>query len=229
MTMMMISIPIRASSQTLSTLGFGIASSAILTRRTPVLLSSSKSYPCPLWSSSFSLCLNPPRNRRRHISSSSSTMSTEQTNPLLEHFSAFPPFDAVLPSHVVPAVRSLLIQLETDLAQLENTLDPSWPKLVEPYEKIVDRLHVVWGIVNHLKAVKDSPDLRAAIDQVQPDKVKFQLRLGQSKPIFNAFNSIRNSSSWSTLPIACKRIVEGKQTLTSVLTISHSFIHFFLL
>lgn len=212
-TMMLISIPIRASSQkTLSTLGFGIASSAILTRRTSLHSSSLKSYPCPLWSSSFPLCLNPPRNRRRqrHISSSSSTMSSDQTNPLLEHFSAFPPFDAVLPSHVVPAVRSLLNQLEADLAQLENSLEPSWPKLVEPYEKIIDRFHVVWGIVNHLKAVKDSPDLRTAIDQVQPDKVKFQLRLDQSKPIFNAFNSIRNSSSWSTLPIACKRIVEGK-------------------
>ncbi|KMZ73119.1 Oligopeptidase A [Zostera marina] len=212
-TMMLISIPIRASSQkTLSTLGFEIASSAILTRRTSLHSSSLKSYPCPLWSSSFPLCLNPPRNRRRqrHISSSSSTMSSDQTNPLLEHFSAFPPFDAVLPSHVVPAVRSLLNQLEADLAQLENSLEPSWPKLVEPYEKIIDRFHVVWGIVNHLKAVKDSPDLRTAIDQVQPDKVKFQLRLDQSKPIFNAFNSIRNSSSWSTLPIACKRIVEAQ-------------------
>lgn len=46
-------------------------------------------------------------------------------------------------------------------------MKPSWPKLVEPLERILDRLSVVWGIVNHLKAVKDSADLRSAIEDVQ--------------------------------------------------------------
>ena len=39
--------------------------------------------------------------------------------------------------------------------------------LVEPLEKITDRLKVVWGAVNHLKTVKDSPELRSAIEEVQ--------------------------------------------------------------
>ena len=51
--------------------------------------------------------------------------------------------------------------------ELERTVEPSWPKLVEPLEKIVDRLSVVWGIVNHLKSVKDSFELRSAIEEVQ--------------------------------------------------------------
>ena len=46
-------------------------------------------------------------------------------------------------------------------------MEPSWPKLVEPLEKIVDRLTVVWGMVNHLKSVKDTAELRAAIEEVQ--------------------------------------------------------------
>lgn len=56
---------------------------------------------------------------------------------------------------------------ESDLEELEKTVEPSWPKLVEPLEKIVDRLAVVWGMVNHLKAVKDSAELRSAIEDVQ--------------------------------------------------------------
>lgn len=51
--------------------------------------------------------------------------------------------------------------------ELERTVEPSWPKLVEPLEKIVDRLSVVWGVINHLKAVKDSAELRSAIEEVQ--------------------------------------------------------------
>lgn len=45
---------------------------------------------------------------------------------------------------------------------------------------------------------------------VQPDKVKFQLRLGQSKPIYNAFKSLQESSEWQSLSEARKRIVECK-------------------
>lgn len=46
-------------------------------------------------------------------------------------------------------------------------MEPSWPKLVEPLEKIVDQLTVVWGMINHLKSVKDTSELRSAIEEVQ--------------------------------------------------------------
>lgn len=130
-------------------------------------------------------------------------------NPLLQDF-VFPPFDAVEPSHVKPGIAELLKRLEGDLVELERTVEPTWPKLVEPLERIVDRLQVVWGIVNHLKAVKDSAELRTAIEEIQPEKVKFQLRLGQSKPIYNAFKAIQDSTSWATLAEARKRIVEAQ-------------------
>lgn len=51
--------------------------------------------------------------------------------------------------------------------ELERTVEPSWPNLVEPLEKIVDRYNVVWGVISHLKSVKDSPDLRSAVEEVQ--------------------------------------------------------------
>lgn len=53
------------------------------------------------------------------------------------------------------------------MEELERNVEPSWPKLVEPLEKIVDRLSVVWGMINHLKSVKDSSELRSAIEDVQ--------------------------------------------------------------
>ncbi|CAH2073225.1 unnamed protein product [Thlaspi arvense] len=128
------------------------------------------------------------------------------SNPLLQSFE-FPPFDVVGAQHVRPGIRALLQQLEAELEQLEKTVEPSWPKLVEPLEKIIDRLSVVWGIINHLKSVKDTPELRAAIEEVQPEKVKFQLRLGQSKPIYSAFKSIRESPDWKTLSEARQRLI----------------------
>lgn len=132
-----------------------------------------------------------------------------EANPLLKEF-VFPPFDVVEAKHVRPGIRALLEKLERELEELERSVEPSWPKLVEPLEKIVDRLAVVWGMVNHLKAVKDNSELRSAIEDVQAEKVKFQLRLGQSKPLYNAFKAIQDSPDWKTLSDARKRIVENQ-------------------
>ncbi|XP_006648170.2 probable cytosolic oligopeptidase A [Oryza brachyantha] len=152
-----------------------------------------------------------PASRRPSSATCSAyaAMAATDDNPLLADFD-FPPFDRVEPAHVRPAVRTLLARLEGELADLEKGVQPTWGKLVEPLERIVDSLDVVWGTVDHLKAVKDSSDLRAAVEDVQPDKVKFQLRLGQSKPIYEAFKAIRNSSDWETLSEARKRIVESQ-------------------
>ncbi|MBA0804891.1 hypothetical protein Gohar_004447, partial [Gossypium harknessii] len=43
-----------------------------------------------------------------------------------------------------------------------------------------------------------------------PEKVKFQLRLGQSKPIYNAFKAIKESPDWQSLSEARKRIVDAQ-------------------
>ncbi|KAK1317590.1 hypothetical protein QJS10_CPA05g01445 [Acorus calamus] len=176
-------------------------------------LRSHKSFPCPLWSSSFSFCLShlSRSTSPSFFSCSSSSMAylssssvlggetLEGNNPLIQDF-VFPPFDAVKPEHVRPGIRALLKKL----------VEPTWPRLVEPLERIVDGLQVVWGAVNHLKAVKDCPELRSAVEEVQPEKVKFQLRLGQSKLIYNAFKAMQESSSWEELNDAQKRIVEGQ-------------------
>ncbi|XVF61468.1 hypothetical protein PTKIN_Ptkin08bG0131700 [Pterospermum kingtungense] len=174
-----------------------------------------KSHPCPFWSSfqysappsfsssSFSACSS------LSMASSASANESIESNPLLQDFD-FPPFDVVEAKHVRPGILALLKKLESDLDELEKTVEPSWPKLVEPLEKIVDRLAVVWGIVKHLKSVKDTAELRAAIEEVQPEKVKFQLRLGQSKPIYNAFKAIQESPDWESLSEARKRIVEAQ-------------------
>uniref|UniRef100_A0A1J3IAM8 Putative cytosolic oligopeptidase A n=1 Tax=Noccaea caerulescens TaxID=107243 RepID=A0A1J3IAM8_NOCCA len=64
------------------------------------------------------------------------------SNPLLHDFD-FPPFDSVDAKHVLPGICALLQQLESELEELEKSVEPSWLKLVEPLEKLVDRLIVV--------------------------------------------------------------------------------------
>ncbi|MBA0613690.1 hypothetical protein Godav_014073 [Gossypium davidsonii] len=59
-----------------------------------------------------------------------------------------------------------------------------------------------------------------------PEKVKFQLRLGQSKPIYNAFKAIKESLDWQSLNEAYKHILDAN--LQELVRLSHKFSENFL-
>ncbi len=129
-------------------------------------------------------------------------------NPLLK-CSGLPAFTQIKPEHVEPALNQLLSELNEELTQLETNVKPTWSGLVEPLERLTERLTWSWGIVSHLMGVKNSPELRQAYETSQPQIVQFSNRLSQSKPIYNAFKALRSASIWNTLDSAQQRIVES--------------------
>jgi oligopeptidase A len=138
----------------------------------------------------------------------STTQTPAETNPLLQS-SVFPRFDLIRPDHVVPAMQQLLTELATALQQLEAQAQPTWEGLVEPLERLTDRLSVTWGIVGHLMGVKNSEELRQAHQTVQPDVVQFSMRLGQSLAIYQGLKALKASPAWSSYDPAQQRIVDS--------------------
>jgi oligopeptidase A len=134
--------------------------------------------------------------------------ATTIQNPLLIG-EGLPPFDDIETIHVVPGIKALLEELSAKLETLEQNLTPTWEGLVDPLSEIEERLRWSWGIVGHLMGVKNSPELREAYEEVQPLLVQFVNRLGQSKPIYEAFKQIRASADWDSLDPAQQRIVES--------------------
>lgn len=136
------------------------------------------------------------------------TSSPTVQNPLLIG-AGLPPFDQIRPEQIVPGIQTLLEQLTQDLEQLEATVEPTWAGLVEPLTAIAERLRWTWGIVGHLMGVKNSPELRQAYESVQPALVEFSTRLGQSKPLYDAFKQIETGPLWDSLDAAQQRIVKA--------------------
>lgn len=135
-------------------------------------------------------------------------IQSDQENPLLLN-AVFPSFDLIQPDHVVPAMRTVLAELEHRLEQLERDAQPTWEGLVEPLERLGDRLSAVWGVVGHLMGVKNSEALREAYQEIQPDVVRFSLRLGQSAVIFKALKAMRASADWQQIEPAQQRIIDA--------------------
>lgn len=134
--------------------------------------------------------------------------ATTIQNPLLIG-EGLPPFDQIETRHVVPGIKTLIEELSAKLEVLEQAVMPTWEGLVDPLSEIEERLRWSWGIVGHLMGVKNSPEIRNAYEEVQPLLVQFVNRLGQSKPIYEAFKQIRAGADWDSLDPAQQRIVES--------------------
>jgi oligopeptidase A len=133
---------------------------------------------------------------------------TSTTNPLLDT-SGLPRFDEIRVSHIEPAMQTLLPALEADLAALDASARPTWEDLIEPLERLQDRLAYTWGAVGHLMGVKNGDALRAAYEHVQPDVVNFSIKIGQSLAIYENARAMRNGDVWDRLDPGQQRIVEA--------------------
>lgn len=61
-----------------------------------------------------------------------------------------------------------MLELEdTVQSKCLNTDELVWSKVVAPLEWIWDTFNVVWGIVEHLKDVKGTPELLSEFEEVQ--------------------------------------------------------------
>lgn len=130
------------------------------------------------------------------------------TNPILD-WEEIPAYDRIKPEHVVPAVTSLLEQASTELETLEASSANSWDDLLPAVERLEDKFYRIWGLVNHLQAVKNSPAMRQAYQEVQGQVVAFYNRYGQSRPLYEAYIQLRNGDEWATYESAQRRIIEG--------------------
>ncbi|MFY7939656.1 MAG: oligopeptidase A, partial [Burkholderiaceae bacterium] len=99
---------------------------------------------------------------------STSAVTTESdsiNNPLLSTGDAnqLPAFAGVKPEHVAPALDVLLAQAA---AALETVTAPGFAADYDALSAVLDvatvRLGHAWGMVTHLNAVADSPELRSA-------------------------------------------------------------------
>ncbi len=135
-------------------------------------------------------------------------MTSQDSNPLLRPATTLPRFDEIRSHHVVPGIRALVREVEGMLEGLERDGKPEWELLVDPIERMLDRLGFGFGIVDHLMSVSNSPPLREAYDAVEPEVVKLQTRIGQSQPIYRGLVALRDGSAGKTLEPAQRRVLD---------------------
>jgi oligopeptidase A len=131
-------------------------------------------------------------------------------NPLLD-FSRLPRFAAAKPEHIAPAIDQLLADNRALIDELTRPDTPAtWAGFAQPLEDANERLGRAWGVVGHLHAVLDSPELREAYKANQPKVVQYWTALGQSLALFEKYKALRRGPDFERLTRAQQQIVENE-------------------
>ena len=130
-------------------------------------------------------------------------------NPLLQDFD-LPPYSAIRPEHVEPAVDAILADSRAAIAQLlsEQNAAPSWNGLVLALDELGARLSRAWSPVSHLNAVCNSAELRAAYEACLPKLSEYWTELGQNRGLFEAYQALANGPAAAGFDVAQKTILE---------------------
>ncbi|MCX4162225.1 MULTISPECIES: M3 family metallopeptidase [Paraburkholderia] len=138
----------------------------------------------------------------------SQTQSTS-ANPLLD-FSDLPRFGEIRPEHVTPALDVLLANASAAVERASAPVTPaSWVDIVEPVEHATEPLSRAWGVVGHLNAVADTPELRAAYGENLQRVTEFWSSVGQNLALYEKYKAIAASGDFPTLTGERRKILDN--------------------
>ncbi|MDU6537187.1 oligopeptidase A [Mixta calida] len=131
------------------------------------------------------------------------------TNPLLTSFT-LPPFSAIQPEHVVPAVEQALQACRDVVEKVVAQGAPyTWDNLCQPLAEVDDRLGRIFSPVSHLNSVKNSPELRQAYEQTLPLLSEYSTWVGQHEGLYQAYRNLKEGENYAQLSLAQKKAVDN--------------------
>ena len=117
-----------------------------------------------------------------------------ENNPLLQPYD-LPPFSAIRPEHVQPAIEQILADNRAGIQAIlkDQGQNPTWAGLVLAMDELNDRLGAAWSPVSHLNAVCNSAELREAYEACLPALSAYSTEMGQNRALFQAFEALAHS------------------------------------
>ena len=102
----------------------------------------------------------------------------------------FPNWTTFTPEKAATDLPRLLSQAEAGVAALEQSGPADYESLVDALDDATRELYRAWGMVGHMTSVMNSDAWRKVEEGFQPQIVAFSLRVGQSRPLYDAAKAL---------------------------------------
>ncbi len=117
-------------------------------------------------------------------------------------------YPAITAEQVKPAVEGALEKARVQIEAIKQQPQITWANTIEALTDTTETVGRIWGVVGHLHSVINTPELRAAYNEMLPVVTEFFTALGQDMALFQRFEQIKNSEEYATLTPAQKQKLE---------------------
>lgn len=113
------------------------------------------------------------------------------------------PFDQITHEHVVPGLRQALEvagqRLEAIAATARSAAPVTYDSSLGALDELTESLYRAFVLVHHLNSVVNTPELRAAFNEVQPEVVAFLARLSSDQRVYSVIKRYAESADGGQL------------------------------
>ena len=121
------------------------------------------------------------------------------SNNTLLHLADEPRFSDIQTSDIRPALETAMREARSAIIDIKSQSVTTWHNTVERLTDITERVGRIWGVVTHLNAVVDTPELRAEYNALMPEVTVFFTEIGQDIELYERFKAIKASPEFSEL------------------------------
>lgn len=133
-------------------------------------------------------------------------MSTD--NPLLISHD-IPLFREITPSHIQPALESIITENQQAIELLAKIENPGWDTFIHPFEELDERLSKMWDTVSHLNSVIDDEKFRESYRNCLPIISDYATSLAQNEDIYKQYQFVRDSDAFNSFDQAQQKLVDN--------------------
>lgn len=133
--------------------------------------------------------------------------AADQDNPLL-NVSFQIPFDRIDPSHVRPAIETLLARTRGRLDAIVDDTPRTYASTFGALDDATRELDVAMTVVGHLESVASTPEIREAYNAVKPDVSAFYASIPHDRPLYEALKSFASTEEAAGLTGPRRRFVD---------------------
>ncbi len=139
-------------------------------------------------------------------------MTEDIVDKVLFKCEGLPDFNQFTPERIDKEFPVLLDKLNSDFNDIETTFSSliidenlNWENVMNPLNKINEKLRWSWGVITHLNSVKNTDKLRDVYAKLLPHVINLGNKFGQSKIIYKALKKLRETN---TLDLTRNRILD---------------------
>lgn len=132
-------------------------------------------------------------------------MTDFSQNPLY-HPPAAPDFARIQPGHI-DAIFAIIEENRAETERLATLTAPTWDTLMQPLERMANRLSKAVSPISHLHGVQSSDEWRAAYEKILPELAAYGTDLAQHNGLYQAVRALQAGDEYPRLSAAQQKVI----------------------